>query len=287
MAKRPSLTFLRYFLGTFISVFGIVWLLLEPLGGLDYLVGIKNQKLVFYVVLTIVSSLISAIMYNGKMYRELLAEAAGAKCALATAGEDRSVVDYLQLLRGAKHSVDLLGLSLAPFATEQYINAFYDLIEQNVRVRILLSNPLSPNLAQRHKSLYTVNEDVREATAATLKTLIRLKRSIGSRKKELLSVRVMNILPHYGLFKVDNTLLLNPYLAKRTGLGSPYFVVKEDSVWAGFLAQDFATLSNEYSFPVDEETSVERLRDYLREDQLIYDKYADEETMSRIRPFLN
>jgi hypothetical protein len=286
MPRKLSLTFLQYFLGTFISVFGIVWLLLEPLGGLDYVIGIKNQKLVFYVILTIVSSLISAIIYNNKTYSERLAEAAKTKDARATAGENRSTFDYLQLLRGAKHSVDLLGLSLAPFSTEQYINTLYDLVEQNVRVNILLSNPLSPNLAQRHQSLYTVNEDVRQATAATLKTLIRLKRSIGSRKKELLSIRVMNILPHYGLFKVDNTILLNPYLAKRTGLGSPYFVVHEDSVWAGFLAQDFTTLSNEYSFPIDEETSVEKLRDYLRDDQLIYDQYADEETMNRIRPFL-
>jgi hypothetical protein len=285
MPRKFSLFFLQYFLGTFISVFGIVWLLLEPLGGLDYVIGIKNQKLVFYIILTIVSSLISAIVYNSKTYSSHLAEAAKTKDTLAEAGEDRSTYNYLQLLKGARQSVDLLGLSLAPFSTEQYINTLYELIEQNVRINILMSNPLSPNLAQRHKSLYTVNEDVRNATAATLKTLIKLKRSIGARKKELLSVRVMNILPHYGLFKVDSTMLWNPYFAKRTGLGSPYFIVQEDSLWARFLAQDFAVLSNEYSFPIDEETSVENLRDYLREDRLIYENYGDEETMNQIRPF--
>lgn len=287
MLKKLSLIFIQYFLGTFISVFGVVWLLLEPLGGLDYVVAIKNQKLVFYIILAIVSGLISAIIYISKTYSERLAQSALAKHANVTIGDDRSNFDYLQLLRDAKQNVDLLGLSLAPFSTEPYINTLYDLVEQNVRVRVLLANPLSPNLAQRPKALYAMHQDVGRAAAATLKTFIRIKESIGSKKKELLSIRVMNILPHYGLFKVDNTLLWNPYLAKHTGLGSPYVLLQEDSVWFKALVEDFGTLSKEYSFPIGGDVSVETLRDYLLEDQLIYDNYADEKSMNQIRPLLS
>lgn len=270
---------------TFVSVFGVIWLLLEPLGGMIYIIEIRNQIFVFYVVLIIVSILISMIIINHRMYLRGMNGLKKKDDQCIEIGEDRSKFDYLSLLSKAKIKVDLLGLSLAPFSSEQYINLLYTLIKRDVEINCLLLNPLSPNLTQRDEELYTVNMDIRIATALTLRTLINLKKSCGVKERKRITIRVINVLPHYGLFRVDNIVLWNPYLVKKTGLGSPFFVVQENSIWGNALTTDFKELVEKYSFIIDSDTSFENLEAMLIKDKFIYDSYPDQKVVNKIKQF--
>lgn len=276
MPKRKSVI---QFIVSLLSVFGVIWLLLEPLGGFIYLISIKNQIIIYYIILLILSILISLILLLLKV------EFNKTDDPLIEIGENRSNYNYLNSLNNAQIQVDLLGLSLAPYSTEEYVNTLEKLIERGVLIRIILLNPLSPNIKQRQKDLYSINTDIRIATATTLKTLVQLKKCISARRKNFFLLKVINVLPNYGMFKVDKEILWNPYLAKKTGLGSPFLVVKEESIFGKNLIIDFNVLWNEFSYEVNETTNLEDLKEFLQKDDLIYEMYNDENTINLVKPF--
>jgi len=222
---------LALMLGTWFALFGGIWVILDPLGGMDALVQFGHPKAVYFtfaVLLTLVLALLVVLAkdIHPTGFHSLFKETADLS-GIVSLGSDRTNVDYRKYLLEAKGQIRILGLSLPLFASEGLIATLRELVLRGVQVRILMMNPFSPALDQRPSTLYRIQSDLHAASVNTLAVLHNFHVHLGTQEARFLKIAVLNVLPGIGLIAVDNQVLWNPYVSVRTGASSPYIMVNE------------------------------------------------------------
>lgn len=269
----------------FIVALGAFWVILEPYEGISFFLPPGEHKeytfRIYVLILVTAFSISLLVSVTAAGYNYVQTRSGD------TWGSSRADFDHLSFLKSAEEKVILVGLSLAPFSTEEYINCIERLIESDVDVKILLVNPLTPNLCQRPKDLYKVNTDLGAAVTNTLRVLLRLRESLGKRRKRLLNIRLINTIPHYGLFSVDQKVLWNPYISTATGLDSPFLISDTRTSIGKRLIDDFTVLWKENCFEVTESTTINDLKAFLMQDLTIYDSYPDKQITSTVETLLS
>ncbi|MER7682144.1 hypothetical protein [Streptomyces sp. NPDC096934] len=140
----------------------------------------------------------------------------------------RSRFDTPGFVASSTNRVCVLGLTLPTFASEQMIEVFRSRIAAGVSIRLILVNPFSPTLLQRPRHLYSAQMPPQVTGASTIISLLQFRASLPSGLLTNFSFRVTNLLPSVGLVVRDQDCIWHPYLARYTGVRSPYMENRTD-----------------------------------------------------------
>ncbi|MER8013890.1 hypothetical protein ACIQ7S_13180 [Streptomyces griseoluteus] len=203
------------------AVFGTLWTLLEPLGGFTVLDRNYSRSTADYLALVLASLTIGSVpvlLRSGEFERGPVTALSG----------NRSRFDTPGFVASSTNRVCVLGLTLPTFASEQMIEVFRNRIAAGVSVRLILVNPFSPTLLQRPSRLYSAQMAPQVTGASTIISLLRFRASLPPGQLMNFSFRVTNLLPSVGLVVRDQDCIWHPYLARYTGVRSPYIENRTD-----------------------------------------------------------
>jgi hypothetical protein len=249
------------------SVFTVIYALLDPLGGLEFILKLNiNMKFLIYIILILFSIFIGVLIFLFRLNYKFMDSK---KNITLEFGEDRSRVDYKDFIKDTKSQLLIIGFSLPTFVLEGNLNILKQLIDNNVKIKFLFINPISPSLDQRPISLYKVNPHIRESCLHSISTLLKFKENkLPSSHKRNFEIGLMNILPSIGLIASDNKILWNPYLSTHTGTTSPYLINNSDP-FSKYLLNHFFELWQNHCIVLDDTLSIDNIIEFLSNDSKI------------------
>lgn len=203
------------------AVFGVLWTLLEPLGGFAVLDRSYSRSSADYLVLVLASLVIGSVpvlLRAGGRVRDPAARLSGSRARFDTPGFVATSTDR----------VCVLGLTLPTFASEQMIEVFRGRLAAGVSIRLILVNPFSPTLQQRPRHLYSAQMAPQVTGATTITSFLQFRASLPPGQAANFSFRVTNLLPSVGLVVRDQDCIWHPYFVRYTGVRSPYMENRTD-----------------------------------------------------------
>ena len=233
----------------FASVLGGAWLLVELVAYTGLIEHLSVEARILVVLLAATTSLVVTLLFRHTLllrsYRTLAKRKASPQPPFGEpvkllGGRERKRTNFADFIAAAAQRIDLMGLSLAPFATEACADQFFEAVtRRGVRVRVLLLNPLSMACSKRPAHLYRGILPLSESIIESIRFFLRLEKRLTEDSKQhadMLDVRVYTEMPTISAFFRDNEVNFAPYVMTRTGLSSPCIIIdgsasEEDSVY--------------------------------------------------------
>ncbi|HEX8690097.1 MAG TPA: hypothetical protein VF729_07625 [Solirubrobacterales bacterium] len=203
--------------GLSLAAFGVLWTLLEPIGGFETINDAASRNVMNYITLCIVSL---AVGTGIALKRSYDAQADGARGA--GGGTSRLEVDFRALLSNAKDRIIVVGISLPTFTNEAGLRVVRDALKRKVRVDLVFVNPGSPAILQRPSRLYQSYDGPAIAAAASLRACLRFRGELDPEDAPNFRIHLTNFLPSCAAVIIDESCLWHPYFVGHTGASSPY-----------------------------------------------------------------
>jgi hypothetical protein len=249
--------------GIWFASFSGIWVILQPLGGMTVLQKIGNQTIFLYVIILIITFLLSFFFYMVFFKRIYVV-----KNDPVEMNTSRAKYNYMDLLSESEKIINLLGLSLPTFSLESKIEFLRTKIREGVRIRIILLNPFSPATKQRPDRIYEVATNVPETCVNTLTVLLKLQRKgITDNERKNFEIRLINMHPCIGVIGNEKKLFWSPYLALYSGAKSPYLIHElRKSNFGNEIQKHFDELWENYSISINIGVTMEELKKFTQKE---------------------
>jgi hypothetical protein len=182
---------------------------------------------------------------------------AGVTGAFANRDED-GTRKYGDLVKRARHNVDILGYGLPSFRQAQIVGG--EPWPSDARVRILLVDPYFPDkdapyADQRDIEEATVFQQTRVDVMEFVRTCASHQRAatdaaVDAQKESRFEMKLFGCLPSVTMFRVDHVLYWGPYLVGRTNQQCPLVRVEAGGFLYEQLLEHFERVWTERSRPV-------------------------------------
>jgi len=249
--------------GIWFAAFSGIWVILQPLGGMTVLQKIGNQTIFLYIIILIITFLLSITFYTVLIKRIYVVKNDPVEMNIS-----RTKYNYMDLLTESEKIINLLGLSLPTFSLESKIEFLRAKIREGLRIRIILLNPFSPATKQRPDRIYDVATNVPETCINTLTVLLKLQRKgITDDERKNFEIRLINIHPCIGVIGNETKLFWSPYLALYSGAKSPYLIHDlRKSKFGNEIQKHFDELWENYSISINISASGEDLKRFAKKE---------------------
>jgi hypothetical protein len=246
------------------SIFVGVATILEVMGAVSHLSERMHAIPIITVVLDAAFVVAFVTMWQG--YRE----ATGLRSDIAL-GKSRGEVEFIAALKsricaGGISEVDIGGLALRANFFKTRVKFAEDLLgalrnDKRLRVRIWLLDPRPSAQAIRMREMAERERDdglLKEACSESLETLRKIVTTVWNEQKQRRPevVLVEKIAITHFIFRVDDEMLVCPYLQHGTGNSSPAVFLKKGDRWFDVYRQQFDIcfdMHSDNSFPTNDE----------------------------------
>lgn len=233
--KKPFQLFLMWFLYGLVGSISIQWLLLEPFDLYKYIFKVDTAWPWFYFVLVSFlmacsSTTLRLTLYYRKIYRQYRSQALVDNLYIT-----RSELQgkYMSLIKNAKKSVDVFGMSLHTLIQNPEIrDAIVESATGTKKVfyRFLIHDPNCCFLKERAKQEGKKEKRISEDSEMHLSDLLSMKKSVEEKSGNIEIRTLKDKMPDCFYLRQDYTLFVEPYLMGYTGRDCPVISINKNEI---------------------------------------------------------